>query len=117
MNNNQLCHSSHSWGVKRRDGGILLKKEIEGNRIILRRGAVGNDRDGTPLLINGKGEAYRVNDTAISLWNMCNGITFDDLLLEVLRISSGDEDDVKKSLEQMIRQFHKISMIEVKEMK
>ena len=79
--------------------------------------AVGNDRDGTPLLINGRGEAYRVNDTAISLWNMCNGITFDDLLLEVLRISSGDEDDVKKSLEQMIRQFHKISMIEVKEMK
>jgi hypothetical protein len=117
MNNNQLRHSSHIWGVKRRDGGMLLKKEIEGNRIILRRGAVGNDRDGTPLLINGKGEAYRVNDTAISLWNMCNGITFDDLLLEVLRISSGDEDDVKKSLEQMIRQFHKISMIEVKEMK
>lgn len=96
---------------------MLLKKEIEGNRIILRRGGVGNDRDGTPLLINGRGEAYRVNDTAISLWNMCNGITFDDLLLEVLRISSGDEDDVKKSLEQMIRQFHKISMIEVKEMK
>lgn len=94
-----------------------MKKEIEGNRIILRRGAVGNDLDGTPLLINGRGEAYRVNDTAISLWNMCNGITFDDLLLEVLRISSGDEDDVKKSLEQMIRQFHKISMIEVKEMK
>jgi hypothetical protein len=96
---------------------MLLKKEIEGNRIILRRGAVGNDLDGTPLLINGRGEAYRVNNTAISLWNMCNGITFDDLLLEVLRISSGDEDDVKKSLEQMIRQFHKISMIEVKEMK
>jgi Coenzyme PQQ synthesis protein D (PqqD) len=117
MNNNQLRHSSDSWDVKRRDGGMLLKKEIEGNRIILRRGAVGNDLDGTPLLINGRGEAYRVNDTAISLWNMCNGITFDDLLLEVLRISSGDEDDVKKSLEQMIRQFHKISMIEVKEMK
>jgi hypothetical protein len=94
MNNNQLRHSSPSWGVKRRDGGMLLKKEIEGNRIILRRGTVGNDRDGTPLLINGRGEAYRV-----------------------LRISSGDEDDVKKSLEQMIRQFHKISMIEVKEMK
>jgi hypothetical protein len=117
MDNNQLRHSSHSSGAKRRDGGMLLKKEIEGNRIILRRGAVGNDRDGTPLLINGRGEAYRVNDTAISLWNMCNGITFDDLLLEVLRISSGDKDDVKKSLEQMIRQFHKISMIEVKEMK
>ena len=93
---------------------MLLKKEIESNKIILRRGEVGNDCDGTPLLINYRGEAYRVNDTAVSLWNMCNGITFDDLLLEVLRISMGDEDDVRKSLEQMIKQFHKISVIEIK---
>jgi hypothetical protein len=94
---------------------MLLKREIE-NKVIVRRGEVGNDRDGTPLLINWRGEAYRVNDTAVSLWNMCNGITFDDLCLEVLRISSGDEDDVRKSLEKMIRQFHKISVVEVKEL-
>ncbi len=93
---------------------MLLKRETDTNKIILRRGAVGNDRDGTPLLINGRGEAYRVNDTAVSLWNMCNGITFDDLLLEVLRISSGDEDEVRKSLEQMVRQFHKISVVELR---
>ena len=92
----------------------MLKRETDTNKIILRRGAVGNDRDGTPLLINGRGEAYRVNDTAVSLWNMCNGITFDDLLLEVLRISSGDEDEVRKSLEQMVRQFHKISVVELR---
>ena len=76
---------------------------------------VGNDYDGTPLLINGKGEAYRVNDTAVSLWNMCNGITFDELLFEVLRISSDDQDDVRKSLAQMIRQFQKISIIELRD--
>lgn len=93
---------------------MLQKRETE-NKVIVRRGMVGNDRDGTPLLINWKGEAYRVNDTAVSLWNMCNGITFDELYLEVLRISSGDEDDVKKSLETMIKQFHKISVVEVKE--
>ena len=94
---------------------MLLKRES--NSILFRRGEVGNDRDGTPLLINWRGEAYRVNDTAVSLWNMCNGITFDDLLLEVLRISSGDDDEVRKSLEQMVRQFCEISVIEVKEMK
>ncbi len=93
---------------------MLLKKE-SGNKIILRRGEVGNDRDGTPLLINVRGEAYRVNDTAVSLWNMCNGITFDDLFLEVLRISSDNESEVKKSLEQMIRQFQKISVIELRD--
>jgi hypothetical protein len=93
---------------------MLLKREST-NRIILRRGEVGNDRDGTPLLINGRGEAYRVNDTAVSLWNMCNGITFDDLLLEVLRISSGDKGEVRKSLEQMIKQFNKISVVEFRD--
>jgi hypothetical protein len=93
---------------------MLLRRE-SGNKIIVRRGTVDNDHDGTPLLINDKGEAYRVNDTAISLWNMCNGITFDDLFLEVLRISSENESEVKKSLEQMVRQFQKISVIELRD--
>jgi len=92
---------------------MLLKKESS-NKIIFRRGDVDNDIDGTPLLINDRGVAYRVNDTAVSLWNMCNGITFDDLFLEVLRISSDDANEVKKSLEQMLRQFQKISVIEVR---
>ncbi len=92
---------------------MLLKRES--TKILLRRGEVGNDRDGTPLLINGRGEAYRVNDTAVSLWNMCNGITFNDLFLEVLRISSGDAGEVKESLEQMVRQFQQISVIELRD--
>lgn len=95
------------------DNVMLLKKE--NTKIILRRGTVGNDCDGMPLLINARGEAYRVNDTAISLWNMCNGITFDDLFLEVLHISSSDEGEVRSSLEQMIRQFQKISVIEMRD--
>lgn len=78
---------------------------------------MGNDSDGTPLLINYRGEAYRVNDTAVSLWNMCNGITFDDLFLEVLRISSGDRNEVRKSLDQMIHQLEKVAVLELKEMK
>ena len=94
---------------------MLLKRGSVSNKLILRRGVVGNDCDGTPLLINGRGEAYRVNDTAVSLWNMSNGITFDDLLLEVLRISSGEEDDVRKSLEHMIRKFQKIGVVELRD--
>jgi hypothetical protein len=92
-------------------------KHIEDDRIIFRRGIVGNDEDGTPLLINYKGEGYRVNDTAISLWNMCNGITFQDLVYEVLRISSEDELKVKESLLEMLRQLKKASVVEIKKVK
>jgi hypothetical protein len=94
---------------------MLLKRESVNNKMILRRGIVGNDYDGTPLLINARREAFRVNDTAVSLWNMCNGITFDDLFLEVLRISSGEKNDVRKSLVQMVRKFQKIGVIELRD--
>jgi Coenzyme PQQ synthesis protein D (PqqD) len=96
---------------------MLLKRENVNNKMILRRGIVGNDCDGTPLLINGRGEAYRVNDTAVSLWNMCNGITFEELLLEVLRISSGKKDDVRKSLEDMVKKFQKIGVLELRDLR
>ena len=93
---------------------MYLKKGNE-SKIIVRRGSVSNDRDGTPLLINDRGEAYRVNDTAVSLWNMCNGIEFDDLFLEVMRISSENENQVRESLEEMVRQFISISVVELKD--
>lgn len=108
MDNNQIFQRRVD------DVRLLMKREIE-NKIIVRRGEVGNDRDGTPLLINMRGEAYRVNDTAISLWNMCNGITFEELFAEVMRISSEDEREVKRSLEQMVRQFQQISVVEFKD--
>ena len=92
-------------------------RQIEEDTIILRQGEVDNDEDGTPLLINSKGEAYRVNDTAVSLWNMCNGIDFQDLLAEVRRISNDDESNVKKSLFEMILQLNRVSVIKLKKVK
>jgi Coenzyme PQQ synthesis protein D (PqqD) len=90
---------------------------INDNSMLFQRGIVGNDDDGTPLLINEKGEGYRVNDTAISLWNMCNGITFQEFVYEVLRISNDDESNVKQSLLKMLRQLKKASVIEIKKLK
>ena len=92
-------------------------KEIEKDTLILRQGEVDNDEDGTPLLINFKGEAYRVNDTAVSLWNMCNGIRFQDLLHEVLRISNDNETNVKRSLFEMLLQLNDVSVIKLKKVK
>jgi hypothetical protein len=92
-------------------------REIEKDTLILRQGEVDNDEDGTPLLINFKGEAYRVNDTAVSLWNMCNGISFQDLLHEVLRISNDNETNVRRSLLEMLLQLNDVSVIKLKKVK
>ena len=92
-------------------------RQIEKDTIILRQGEVDNDIDGKPLLINFKGEAYRVNDTAVSLLNMCNGISFQDLLHEVLRISNDNEINVKRSLFEMILQLNEVSIIKLKKVK
>ena len=92
-------------------------RQIEKDTIILRQGEVDNDIDGTPLLINFNCDEYRVNDTAVSLWKMCNGISFHDLLHEVLRISNDNEINVKRSLFEMILQLNEVSVIKLKRVK
>jgi hypothetical protein len=92
----------------------LRDRKIDSESIILRRGTVSNDLDGTPILINSKGEGYRVTDTAVSLWNMCNGISFQDLVYEVLSISSDTESRVRECLRTMLIQMSKVSIIKIK---
>ena len=84
--------------------------------MIFRGGLVANDNDGIPLLINNKGEGYRVNGTAVSLWKMCNGTTFQQVLDEVIRISNHDESKVKSLLE-MLSQQKKTSIIQLEKVK
>jgi hypothetical protein len=92
----------------------LRDRKIDSNSFIVRRGFVSNDLDGTPLLINFKGEGFRVSDTAVSLWNMCNGISFQDLVYEVLLISSDKESRVRDSLRTMLTQMNRASIIKIK---
>lgn len=92
----------------------LRDGKIDSDSIILRRGFASNDLDGTPLLINFKGEGFRVSGTAVSLWNMCNGISFQDLVYEVLSISSDKESRVRESLRTMLTQMDKASIIKIK---
>ena len=85
----------------------MKKRLCSRDEILVRRGTVSNDMDGTPLFINEKCEGYRVNDTAVSLWNMCNGITFEELKEEVLRISNDNEENVSSALGEMVEQLKK----------
>ena len=69
------------------------------------------------MFINDKCEGYRVNDTAVSLWNMCNGITFEELKEEVLRISNDNEENIISALGEMIEQMRSVSVLDTKRVK
>jgi hypothetical protein len=45
---------------------------------------------------------------------MCNGISFQDLVYEVLSISSDTESRVRNSLKTMLTQMNKASIIKIK---
>jgi hypothetical protein len=87
---------------------------LSANTMIFKRGTVVNHKDGRSAIINEKGEHCIVNDTMVSLWNMCKGISFNDLFLEYSRISSGSEKDVRESLRKAIHLFETFSIIKVK---
>jgi hypothetical protein len=70
----------------------------EKDNIICKRGRIVNPDDEHVAIINEKGECYLINDTMVSLWNMCRGISFNDLFLEFRRISNGTDEEIKRSL-------------------
>ena len=45
---------------------------------------------------------------------MCNGITFEELKEEVLRISNDNEENVSSALGEMVEQLKKVSVLDIK---
>lgn len=86
----------------------------EKDNIICKRGRIVNPDDEHAAIINEKGEYYIVNDTMVSLWNMCRGISFNDLFLEFRRISNGTDEEIKRSLYDAMHLFERFSLVKVK---
>lgn len=92
---------------------MKFNKLSDDHYLIFKRGEI-IEKNGEVEIINEKGERYLINDTLVSIWNMCKGISFEDLLSEFRRIASGNDETVKKSLKDTVHEFEKYSIIRIK---
>jgi hypothetical protein len=92
---------------------VKFNKLSNDHYFIFKRGEI-VEKNGIIEIINEKGERYLVNDTLISIWNMCKGISFEDLLSEFRRIASGNDETIKKSLKETVCEFEKYAIVRIK---
>ena len=62
------------------------------------------DRDGTPTLIGPTGERLaRLNETALAVWDLCDGqTTVDEMVEAVVELSAVDRDRVRTDVDRTL---------------
>lgn len=94
---------------------MLFGSNIESEKNILYKRGTIISQDGVQFTImNEKGKYFRVNGDMIWLWNMCKGVSFNDLLFEYRRISSSSDEEIKHSLYTAIHLMESYSVVKVK---
>ena len=82
---------------------------------LFKKGDPAKAEDGSLLLVNEDQAAYKVNEAVLMIWDMCNGISFSEL---VSAIAAGVEQDaatVRTSLEGLVTELQQVKLIEIKQ--
>ncbi len=81
---------------------------------LYKKGNVARAEDGSLLLVNDDKVAYSVNEVVIMIWDVCNGISFNELVNVIASSSGEDTAQLKPALEGLINEMVEAKLIEVK---
>lgn len=82
---------------------------------LFKKGDQARGEDGSLLLVNEKQEAFKVNETILTIWNICDGIEFQELVKNIATAVQQDAGSVKSSLEPLFTELEKNSLLEIKQ--
>ncbi|GBC73893.1 hypothetical protein HRbin04_01301 [archaeon HR04] len=81
---------------------------------LYKKGNIARAEDGSLLLVNDDKVAYSVNEVVIMIWDVCNGISFKELV-DVIASSSGEDTaQLKPALEGLINEMVEAKLIEIR---
>ena len=80
-------------------------------RRFVKKGLAAKDREGQLVLVNEDKEMHQVDETAVAIWDDCDGKTFGELLVDT-SVSSGRElDEVIAPLEKILSRLEQNKLI------
>ncbi len=82
---------------------------------LYKKGNVARTEDGSLLLVNDDKVAYSVNEVVLMIWDVCNGISFKELVNVIANSSGEDVVQLKPILEGLITEMVDARLIEVKQ--
>ncbi len=77
-----------------------------------RKGELFKDEEGNLVLINEANEAYKVDEVVAYIWSICDGKTFEEVVIEFADLSETSVDEIKTPLLDLINRLKSASLIE-----
>ena len=77
----------------------------EENKKLSKRGFVTQTPEGELLLVNEKGEAYKVNESVVAVWNIFEDKTVNEVIDEIANQINVDPNEIKPAIEQLTAQL------------
>jgi hypothetical protein len=82
---------------------------------LFKKGEAGKGEDGSLILVNEDQTAYKVSEVVLMIWDMCNGISFNELTKEIAAHAEQDAGSVKSALEELFVQLQENKLVEIKQ--
>lgn len=74
---------------------------METDRKLTKRGVVSQTPDGELLLVNEKGEAYRVNESIVAIWDTYKDKTVNEVVDEIASQIERDPEELREPIKQL----------------
>ncbi|HID05501.1 MAG TPA: PqqD family protein [Candidatus Caldiarchaeum subterraneum] len=81
-----------------------MSQEGESKRLS-KKGFVTQTPEGDLLLVNEKGDAYKVNESVVAVWNIFEDKTVNEVINEIASQINVDPNEIKPAIEQLTAQL------------
>ncbi|MEM2760381.1 MAG: PqqD family peptide modification chaperone [Nitrososphaerales archaeon] len=82
---------------------------------LFKKGEATKADDGSLVLVNEDQTAYKVDEVVLIVWDMCNGISFREILNEITDHSEQDASFIRTALEDLMIKLQENKLIDIKQ--
>jgi len=79
---------------------------------LVKKGLATRDKEGALLLINEEYQAYRVDESVVAIWDMCEGKTVEELTVDIAASTGREASDLKKPIESLVSKLKEAKLLE-----
>ncbi len=82
---------------------------------VTKEGKLAKDQEGNLVLVNGKEQAYKVDESVIAIWQMCDGKSQEEICNTITEKTQMGEDEAKKAVGEIVPKLEEVGLVKTGE--
>lgn len=78
---------------------------------VTKEGKMAKDQEGNLVLVNNKEQAYKVDESVIAIWQMCDGKTQQEISNTITEKTQMGEDEAKKAVGEIVTKLEEVGLV------